>query len=161
MVEMIVGLVALLVVFAGIVQLAIIGFAQNQTLLEARAKAGQYALSDVYSLESPGPRFIQDWSEGGDDSRHSADDTATSADPTMAARMLTGPSHPDRLDLLVPDNAVSELADSSLLAGFDLVSARERSEPIELLPAVRHLLYDSETIRLQADACLAWTKGIR
>lgn len=158
---MIVGLVALLVVFAGILQLSILGFEQSRTLLDARAKAGQYALADVYSLESPGPRFIQDWTEGDDRSRHSADDTATAADPTMAARILANPSHPSQLNGYLPGNEISQLSDSSLLAGFDLVTAREHSEYIQLLPAVRHLLYDRESIRLEADACLAWTKGIR
>lgn len=161
MVEMIVGLVALLVVFAGIVQLSILGFEQSLTLLNARAKAGQYALADVYSVETPGPRFIQDWDAGDDTSRHSVDDVATAADPTMAARILTDPSHPNRLNGYLPDNEISQLANSSLLAGFDLVTARERSDTILLLPAVRHLLYDSDSIRLEADACLSWTKGIR
>jgi hypothetical protein len=47
-----------------------------------------------------------------------------------------------------------------VVSGFDLVHGRVQSDRIELLPVVRHLLYDAEEIRITSDAWLTWTREI-
>lgn len=160
LVEIIVALVGLLVVFTAVLTLARLGFARTNVMLHAREQAGQYAMAATPVSESPGPQFIQDWQEGPDDRRHSSDDQAQAADPTLAARILVDPAKPVDLETRLPDNEISALAGASLLQGFNLVHARATTNNIQLMPAVRHLYYNTDSISIDGDVFMVWTSGI-
>lgn len=161
MVELVVGLVALMVIFSALLLFARLGDRHTRAMIEARAKAGQYAMSDIYMLESPGPQFIYNWDEGADKKRYSADDKAQAADPTLAAAVLVNPSKPRDLEGRVPDNQISALSSGSLLSGMNLVHGHEKTEAIELFPLEQHLLYGADSVRVEADVWLSWTKDLQ
>lgn len=161
MVELVVGMVALLVIFSALLLVARLGDRHTHAMIEARAEAGQYAMSDIYMLESPGPQFIYDWDEGPDGRRHSADDRPQSADPTLAATVLVNPSKPREIELLVPGNQVSALSSGSLLSGMHLVHGLERTEELPLSALEQHLIYGAESVRVEANVWLSWTKDLQ
>lgn len=161
LIETLLALVALMAIAAALVQLSRLGRARTEALMEARREAGQNALSDTYAQPNPAPTFIYNWDVGGDERSHSADDTARNALSQTVDNGLLAPAHPDDLSARLPGNALSALQGlSPVVNGFDLVHGRVQSDRIELLPVVRHLLYDAEDIRITSDAWLTWTREI-
>lgn len=161
MIEMVVGLVALLAIFAGLIQISRLARARTEAMNEARKKAGEYAVSAVRQSESPDPLFIYE-NDAGDDGRNfSADDESRPIASALAMNQLMGPLRPDALGARAPNNEITDLYhDSAPVLAFDLVHAREKSETIPLMPVVRHLLYDRENIQVTADAWMTWTRGL-
>ncbi len=161
MIELMIALVALMAVFAGMLQIARLGQARSAALQDARREAGRFALAETYAVEMPGPQFLYGWQAGGDGRTHSADDQAVQASTRLVETGLLSPARPGDLDARVPGNAVSGLQNiSPLVNGLDLVHGREQTDDIPLYPVVRHLLYDAESIRITADAWLTWTRGV-
>lgn len=161
MIELMVMLVALLAVIAGMLQIAQLSRARSAAMQEARREAGRFALADDYQLELPDPQFLYGWQVGGDGRSHSADDQAVGASAGVIEAGVLGPARPDELAARVPGNAVSDLHDiDPFVRGLDLVHGRELSDDIPLVPVVRSLLYDEESIRITADAWLTWAKGV-
>lgn len=163
LVEMTVALVGILAIFAGLLTIAHLGSARSTAMLQARYEAGQYALAPVQLSEAPSPMFIHDWNPGTDRRRHSADDQAQIADPSVAVGVLMQPSHPafgDTLETFVPGNNVSALDRTSFMDSIGLVHARATSNNVSLLPAVQHLIYGAESIRIDADVTMTWSRGI-
>ena len=161
LIETLLALVALMAIAAALVQLSRLGRARTEALMEARREAGQNALSDTYAQPNPAPTFIYNWDVGGDERTHSADDTARNALSQTVDSGLLAPAHPDDLSARLPGNALSALQGlRPVVSGFDLVHGRVQSDRIELLPVVRHLLYDAEEIRITSDAWLTWTREI-
>ena len=160
LIETVVALVALLAVFAALVELSRLGRARTEALMQARGEAGRNALADGYTRPNPGPRFISQWSEGGDQRSYSADDVAWLAAGSIGGTLLA-PVHPDELAARVPGNALSNLRDlDPVVDGFDLVQGWEAAPEVELLPVVRRLLYDEDRIRITAEAWLTWAREV-
>jgi len=160
MVEMTVALVGILVIFAGLLTLARLGNARTALMLKARDEAGQFAMADAQVTEAPNPQFILDWTPGPDQRKHSSDDRAQYADPSVAIAVLVNPSKPDLLETYVPDNNISELGSSAFMDSIGLVHARATSNDIPLMPVVRHLIYNTDELRIDADVTMTWSRGI-
>ena len=157
---MVVGLVAILVLFAGLLQIADLGFQHTNAMIAARTTAGQHAMGDTFISDAPGPQFIQDWNPGPDKKTHSADDQVIGIDPSTAVKMIVDPAKPDDLQAAVKGNQISALNTGSLIMGFDFVHGRQQSPNIQLTPIIRHIVYGTDTMRVQGDAWLVWSKGI-
>ncbi len=160
MIEFVVGLVAILAIAGLLFQLA--QFARRHTLamIEARERAGQAAMDDIYRLTLPGPKYIGDWQEGPDGIRYSADDTPTSANPGIVRDPFVKHVDPARLDAWVGENPISLLNTGPVLSNFAFVHGRAEAEPVPVLPVVRHLLYNKEVIDVEFNTWLVWTKGL-
>lgn len=161
LVEMIVGLVALLVIFAGLLQIARLGDEQTKVMLNARERSGSLAMGNSFFSDAPGAQFINDWRPGPDGKKHSVDDEIVAGSPTAATRAIVDPSKPNDLDTFVPGNEVSKLNSQSILAGFNICQGRDKSPNITLDPLIQHLIYGATSIRLQGDAFLVWSKNIQ
>ena len=161
MIETVVALVALLAVFGAMVQLALLGRARSEAMAEARQEAGENALATGYAAPSPEPTFIYNWDVGGDDRSHSADDFSRPALSGPAHRGLLDPMHADELAVRMPGNAFSDLRDRDpVVTGFDFVKGEAQSGAITLLPVVRRLLYNADSIRITSEAWLTWTQEV-
>lgn len=161
LIETVVALVALLAVFAALIQLSRLGRARTEALADARAEAGQHALYDDYTLPVPAPAFIYNWEVGDDGRSHSADDTAQESLSAAVDTGLLAPLHPEALAARLPGNALSDLQGRRpVVDAFDFVHGQVRSERMELLPVVRRLLYDADDIQITADAWLTWTQEV-
>lgn len=160
MVELVVGLVALLAVFVGILQIGRLAAERNRTLAEARGRAGVYAFGATHWSDLPGAQLIRDWDRGNDERSHSRDDRAI-AGSSLPFVEITSHAKPADLAARVPDNPISPMNTAAALGDLLLVRGRVRSDEIPLLPVVRHLLYDADHIRFDESAWLVWCEDLR
>ena len=161
LVEMTVALVVIVVLLAALLQIGRLTRERQDALNAARGDAARFAMSDVYTLQPPPPRYLRDWEVGPDGVRHSRDDVARLGNPAGVRLGIAAKALPDELARRLPANAVSALATRvPTIDEFYLVHGRAESRPIELLPVVRHLLYDAESIVIEENAFLVWTQGI-
>ncbi|HMP76971.1 MAG TPA: hypothetical protein PKE12_11820 [Kiritimatiellia bacterium] len=159
-VELVVGLVALLVVFVGILQIGRLAAERNRTLASARASAANYAMGPAYLLQLPGPDMIRDWDRGADQRSHSRDDRTTAASWQHVAAIVQH-ARPQDLDARMPGNPVTAFGTAGAAGGMDLVHGRVQSDEIPLLPVVRHLLYNAPSLRFEEHVWLVWCEGLR
>ena len=165
-VEFVVGLVAVLVLVSAILQIGVLGREHTGAMADARALAGQYAMSPVYTEPTPGPYYIQDWREAADNVAYSRDDQPTAITADGVSSGLVAHARPADLAAWVPGNAVSAMQEpSAVLPGFWLVHGVSPTRTVRIdstnsIPAFRHLLYASDSIQLHGDVWMTWTKGI-
>jgi hypothetical protein len=162
MVELIVGLVAILALFAGMLQLAKLSTAQTDTLSKAREEAGSLAMSTV-PLSSDAD-YIKFWEKGPDDRRYSVDDTHTEGNSAAFVGTVVSKAARDNAAWgvlrSVPRNDILSLQSSPLPASqFGLVDGTE-SATIPLLPVVKHLLYDADSITVESKVWMPWMKEL-
>lgn len=160
--EFVVGILAILIVLSAILQLNTLTREDTRTMLEARAAAGAAALSDDYFAPvSPGPSYLQDWQTGPDGNAYTRDDQPVRGNASLLSGGVITHMHPDELDARVPGNPLSPLADSSqVLSGLGFVRGHASSAPIPLLPVTRNLVFGRDSITLESQVFLVWTRGL-
>lgn len=159
MVEFMVGLMVVIVLLAGLIQVGQLAQAHTRTMMAARAFAGLLAMSPA--PPAPGnAMLISDWNPGSDLHRYTPDDTtlATSNAVTLPGELVEH-AHlewaPD-----TPTNALATLSDAlNPAAGLFLVKG-EASEYVPILPLIRRLVYARTTLEVESTAWLVWTKAI-
>ena len=162
MIEFLVGLIAVLALFAGLIQFVSLFDAQTDTLSEARTKAGACAIED--ELGESSAEYIKYWEEADDERRYSVDDTHTDADPTaftdkIVSKAAANASDRQRFDA-ISRNEVRDLRNSGAPATMlGLLKGKDSTE-VDLLPAVQHLLYDKKSIEIEGVAWMPWCRGI-
>ena len=159
MVEFVVGLVVMLVLLAGLIQIGQLAHAHTRTMMAARAAAGQLAM-DSNSPLSETALLISDWVPGPDLRRYTRDDVAlvTSNAVTLPGK-LVGQAHLDSVPD-APTNALATLAASPNPAGDFFLVKGEASEFVPILPIIRRLVYAHSTLEVASDVWLVWTGGI-
>jgi hypothetical protein len=161
LIEMTVALVAILAILAALLQIGLLSRVHLDTIGEARGNAAQYAISDVYQSMQPSAEMIQAWSEGDDTRRYSRDDEAALGSSQFLRQHVLPVAHPDELHRRVPGNRFFSLQyNDPAVEEFEFVRGTSESRPVPLLPVVRHLLYNAESIHLEAQSVSVWTKGI-
>ncbi len=161
-VELIVGMIVVLALVAGMLQVASLTRAHTAVMVEARGHAGEAAMSDTYITAIPD--YIAAVEVGPDGRSYSRDDTHTMAsavdlDGIIVNRSAPAPGDWDYLDA-VPHNQIAVLHRSTVpVVEFGLIGTVAH-ETITNLPAVRALLYDAETIEVEGKAWMTWTRGI-
>ena len=161
-VEFVVGLGAILILAAAILQIGTLMRADTRTLQEARAEAGAAALGNAYFAPvSPGPQYILDWVPGPDRAAYTRDDRAVLGNTALLSDGIVVHARPDSLLTRVPDNPISPLADSaSVLSGFSFVRGYYSSGPLLLLPVTRTLIFGRDSITLESQVFMIWTRGL-
>lgn len=161
LIELTVALVAILAILAALLQIGILSRVHLETMGEARSAAAQYAIGDSYQTMQPGAQMIRSWGVGNDGRRYSRDDSATAGTGQFLRDNVLRVAHPDELNLRVPNNRVFNLYyNDPIVDEFEFVRATAESQPVPLLPVVRHLFYNAESIRLESESVMVWTKGI-
>jgi len=166
MVELMVGLVAVLALLAGLLQVAGLTRAHTDTMVEARREAGFRAMLDPGRAANVGttPDYIRDWRAGPDERRHTRDDRHTAGDPSAFQRVIAARAAPDPAGWQILDgiegNRVSALYHSAVPAGvFGLVEGYD-TQSVPVLPAVRALLYRADTVQVESRVWMTRTGGI-
>lgn len=162
MVEFIVGLVAVLVLFAGLLQVVSLTQARTETIVAARREAGQRAIAA--SANHMAPDYIRHVLEGPDRSRYSADDAHTLANPYLLQNVVISRAASDPSDWIVidaaPNTALSDLrANPNPITDFGFLSGRD-SRTIEVIPTIRDLVYDANSITVETEVWMPWTRGM-
>jgi hypothetical protein len=158
MVEFVVALVCILVLVAGIIQIAVLGFKQSRLMSEARREAGQKAMLEASSFA--GPQFISACTVGSDEIAYSLDDGKTDGDVSELTVGVASHAKPEALNDLCPDNPISTVAGSAFPHfSFGLVES-ERTERVDLIPIIRELVYGKDSVELKGTVWMTWTKGL-
>ncbi len=162
LIEVVVGLVAIMALLVGIVELTALLSAQSNTLIEARARAGASAMSDA-SISAL-PDYIAEIGVGADGRAYSVDDTHTIADQgalqsTVVDRTANEPTDWNTMDRL-PFSPMSALRQTAVpVTEFGLVEGTAETR-VTLLPGVQHLLYDAQEIDVRSRVWMTRTEGI-
>jgi hypothetical protein len=162
MVEFIVALVAVLTLAVGLLQLTSLMVAHTRSMERARREAGIAAVYPIAPISAPD--FIRDWEPGTDTVPYSSDDemvrsgAASMFETIFVERASTGGgwthvarSASDRVTPLRTTLAPS--------AGFGMVDG-SHGETVPLMPAVRSLLYDAPSIRVESTVWMTYCGGI-
>ena len=157
MVEFVVAMIVVVVLFASLIQLGLLGAAQTDLMRRARHEAGLFAISSAQGSSVPAYTF--GWLSGDDDVKYSADDRRLYGDINDFEQRLVGCARPEDLHDEVGDNMVSLVADypEELLMSFERGYA---SEEIPLLPVIRNLVYGADSIELECEVWLPVTGDI-
>ena len=154
------GLVIIVVLLAFLLQITTLTSVHTDMVLKARYRGGILA-QQQYPF-SVAPDYIHDWDPGADGKRYSVDDESTTANSARFTSELMDYAAADQAGWTVL-NASSNDALPSLrgainpAALFGLIRHRE-TESIDVIPAVRSLLYQSDNIDLEYDV---WTTHSR
>jgi len=166
MLELMIGLVTIIALFAGLVQIVSLSSARHATHSEARSIAGQNALDDLGSGNGQlsGADYISDWDSGADGLRHTIDDSASDGDPVPFSTDIVQSSSPNGAGWSIIQQAAGDhlsplLGQPNPAALFGLVEGEAQAN-VELLPAVKSLLYDADSIDVESRVWMTWTKGI-
>lgn len=159
--ELVIALVALLVLVAALLQIGTLTDARMLGLQEARSRADTLALSDICIRVPPDPSYLRDWSPGPDGTLHSRDDQAQPGNDQPVVSEIVQPVRPVSLSQYLPGNRFASLDAPGLVIGeFDLVRGDATTRNVPLLPATRRLLYDVESLSIDADCWMIWSRQI-
>ena len=166
MLELMIGLVTIVALFAGLVQIVSLSGARHATHVEARSMAGLNALDDLGNGmgQLSDADYIADWDAGDDGRRHTYDDSASGGSPMSFSDDIVQSSSPDGAGWSIIQQAAGDrlsplLGQPNPAALFGLVEG-EANATVELLPAVKSLLYNADSIEVESRAWMTWTKGI-
>lgn len=162
MIEMVVALVAIIVLFAAIIQIGRFASVEQELQSVARRRAGELSLSPTPN--SATPDYIELWNEGADGSRLTRDDVFTQGSEAQFKQTIveSGAANPADWAILDQsrDHPLARLrASPTPVSEFGLVYAAE-SETVDLLPGVRNLLYRADAIDLESKVWLGYTRNI-
>lgn len=155
--ELVVGLIALLVVIMGMLQIQSLALAHTQTLNDARAEAGGYALDSSYIPHYSPPVWISDINPGRDKIRYSQDDQKMQGSPSLVTDGIVAHANPAELSKYASGNELSAASSAyGLMNELYLTHGRQRSQ-VETFPLIRSIVYNADVIQLQSDVWLSWT----
>jgi hypothetical protein len=162
MTELMVGMIGLLVLVAGILQVASLTKARTDAMVEAREEAGRRALADASLSENP--EYIKDVEVGPDGRTYSYDDTHTRAGGGAFHDVIINRTVADSSQWQIMEDihnkSFSALNNAgSPIASFGLLKG-EATRSIQLRPAVRSLIYRAERIDIKCDVWTTWTRGV-
>ncbi len=161
-VEFIIALISILALAAGLLQLTSLMLAHTRTMVAARQEAGEASVQPIAPLSDA--EFIRDWEEGSDTVPYTSDDDVVlSSAAAQFANLFAERASTDAGWAYVemsPSDQISPMR--SLLAPstlFGLVEGHD-TETVPLLPAVRTLLYDAESVRVESKVWMTFCGGL-
>jgi len=151
-VELILGIIVIIMILAGGIQYLRVANAHRGLTTTVRGEVGERALSGIFTNETPS--YIQTWDDGGDDIRHTDDDTPdTIEDPltlyTIADHSVRDDADWVQLDRLARDNPMLRMHESGTPTtelGFISVA---RPDTVDVDPAVREFIYDVPIVTVE------------
>ena len=160
MVELTIGLVAIMVLLGAMIQIGSLINARTQTMARARAEAGADAVSAIAPARPTRNEYIYNWHPGGDGRPYTRDDFSITATSAVDALELTVQSSGMAGVPPPPDNPFGSLASAPDIVGdFALIYSRE-SASVDVLPVIRRLVYNNESIEVESDVWMVWGAGI-
>ncbi len=162
MIEFIAGLVAILVLSAGLLQIVSLTRAQADVMTEARKLAGEKSLLDVATLEPA--QFIRAMEKGPDDKKYTRDDTFTLADAgTFRSSVINRTVENDADWTYITQSGDEHFTQMRNTANPSLVFGMvqgESHETVDLISAVQSLIYRAPSIRVEGEVWMTRTGDI-
>ena len=162
MIEFIVALVAVVALAAGLLQIASLGRAHTEAMVDARREAAARALSPMSYLSDAS--YIEDWNEGPDGSRYTTDDEMAEDEGLSFQNIVVDRASPDDEGWTVyngvPQNPFSSLRGAGNPSSVFGLTMGEADETVSLLPAVQHLLYGADSLNVRCEVWLTRMEDI-
>lgn len=159
MIEFMVGLLVVVVLLAGLLQLVALASARSEIIGRVRGEAGQRAMT-------PGaltalPQYLQSWEPGADGRRYTADDLPLIDSPSELRQRIVAQSVADSTDWHWIDERhyrdLAALMDAGLWsAALGFVRADETAD-VPVIPAIRAWVYHKDSIRVGDEVWLPRT----
>lgn len=158
---MVVGLVALLLVFVGLLQIGRLALSHTRAVMEARERADQYAVDPAYHYHTTPPLYIQDWQPGADGVRYSMDDRPMNGPSDEIRTDVLSLAHPNQVAGYIGSTVLQDVeASARVVDAFRFVRGHANSEAIPIYPLLRHLVVSDESIRMEHTVWMPWTAGV-
>ena len=164
--ELVMGLIALVVVFMGMLLIQSLGVMHTQTLMAARLEAGKDALSDQYICRYSSPQWISTWKAAAGQDTYSAHDLPIFGSPNNVASVIGAYAQPSQLQGYLPQSTTvtyfkNAAVPDSLLSDFFLTHGQAiTNQPLTAFPFIQWLpAYQnsgSGSIQMQGNAWLTW-----
>ena len=162
LIEFLIGIIGIIALFAGLLQIASLSRAHTESMIEARSEAAEDAIGDTAFLASPD--YIEAVMEGADGTRYSADDSFTDGSSADFLDYIVEPSASSATEWAIIDGATGNqlsMLRSGLSPAYEMQMVRGTdSRDVDIIPAVQNLIYDAETIEVQSTVWLPWLGGI-
>jgi hypothetical protein len=146
MVEFMVAIIAVLVLFAGLVQVGLLSKADTDVMVKARALAGEDVVNPTAG--EPAPDYISERTKGDDDVSYSVDDESSDGDAFEFQNNIVGYAHNGDLFARVGPNLVTDLLANPFNVMNGMVQG-ESSKDVPLLPVIRDMVYADESIKVK------------
>jgi hypothetical protein len=162
LVEVVVGLIAIVALIAGLLQITSLSRAHSDTRTEARAAAAREAMDPATLIYAP--VFVGDVQAGPDGARYSVDD-----------RLAPGSTAPFLFDIVdrsagdgegwqhldaVPGNPVSRMRASAVpTLEFGFVRAQAR-RTVPVLGAAQRLFFNRSEVEVETEVWMPWMTGL-
>lgn len=161
-VELCVCMVAVIVLISAMIQFASLTKAQTDTMVASRAMAGEQAMSEGPTL--PTPAYLYDWDENTDEKRYGADDSPVSGNSEPFHSLIVEESVSDAAEWNIigeRPNYMSDLHSATFGPSviFGMVSGKS-STNVNLVSAFQKLVYRKDSIDIESEVWMTWTKGI-
>ncbi len=140
MVEFVVALLCILAVFAGMLQLIMMGTANTDTMVEASAMAASRATVGVFPTETPS--LVADWNAGRDGMEQTKDDVPVPGSLALVQLQIAGATAPGGDWSVLNDvrhGRIAELHHGLLPANTLGLVRGTASRTVEVMPAARAL----------------------
>ena len=150
MVEFVIALVAIIVLFGGLMQVSVLSNRHDKVMNEARLQAGINAMTDA--LGGQAPVYITDWTKGADDVNYSVDDKDITGLSGQFSYKAASYAHSADLAAIAGQNLISGLAGNPDEVLGNLTDGHD-SDSVAIIPVIRDFVYNSDTITLD---CRVW-----
>ncbi|MCC5847679.1 MAG: hypothetical protein JJU29_06245 [Verrucomicrobia bacterium] len=161
MIEFCIGIVAMLAVIGGIFQLGRMGRGRMDARVEATriATARSMLGEDITGLYIP--NYVREMYEGADGRTYSVDDRAIGGNTEDVYNRIVLPMNPGGVRQHVPGSPIADMEDSmEMMMGMGLVAGTGMDLNIPVLPVVRRLFFNRNTVDIQVQVWMTRTGDI-
>ena len=156
-VEFVVALVAVMVLFAGLLQIGLFSRLHTDAMMEARKDAAERAVSPFAGAMSAD--FIAAWQDGDDEISYSKDDDAVLGQLNHFSSHIVQYAHPVELEDKRGVNLISTMSAQPSL----ILSALERGvaeRTMDVLPVIRNMVYGDDSIEVECEVYAVSERGL-
>jgi hypothetical protein len=161
LVEMVAGLLVVLLLLTGLLQIARLARAHTEAMLIARERADRAAMALEQGGQLRVPRYILDWEPGVRDVRYTQHDRARTDSGHQIRMSVVRHGLPDRLATYT-DNGLLADVDRSLQItdAFQFVYGAQRSRSVPVYPILRNLVIRQESLSMEHQVWMPWARGL-
>ncbi len=160
-VEFCIGLVAILTVVTGVLQLGLMGIGRTNARVEATEAAAVESMSPPNTSFQTIHTYVRAVTAGPDGRAYSADDTETIAGVNEVYERILEANQPSVLSGYVSGNDLANIqnqVDMQAMTGLVRGSAIESGIPV--MPIVRELFFDQNSVDIEMDVWSVRTGGL-
>ena len=161
LVEMVVGLVAMMLLLVGLLQIGRLAVAHTGAMMRARERADARARAEHYLQTTPQPLYIYDWHPGRDGVRYTQHDVPVPGLHSPIRRDVLSVARTDEIESYLGPGPLQAIEESERISdGLMMVQGRARSESVPIYPLMRRLVVRDEVLSMQHSVWMPWIRGV-